>query len=224
MQSEAAIRHVPLWDLLKVFLKVGATGFGGAMAMLAMIQAEVVQKHHWVTPQEFSDGVTLGQVLPGPIAIDTAAYLGYKLHGWAGAILSVIAFVLPSFLLMLVLTLVYLQYGTLPHVAGAFKGIGAAVVALIVAASFRMGQNAIKDAWSAIILAASGIALAVFQVNIVLIIVVAGLAGFILYRNKPLGQAPGRGGRQVQPGAGAQGSPGQGQRAPEKPKQAEGGQ
>lgn len=203
MQHEAAVQRVPLWDLLWVFLKVGATGFGGAMPMLAMIQAEVVQKRHMVTPQEFSDGVTLGQVLPGPIAVDTVVYLGYKLHGWLGAVLSFIAFFLPSFLLMLVLTLLYLQYGTLPHVAGVFKGIGAAVVALIVAASFRMGQNAVKDVWAAVILAASGIALAVFQVNIVLIVVVAGLAGFLLYRNRPLEQ---------------------GQRAPEKPEQAEGGQ
>lgn len=202
IQDQVRRQSTSLWPLLRVFLKVGATGFGGAMPMLAMIQTEVVQKRRLVTPDEFSDGVTLGQVLPGPIAVDTVVYLGYKLHGWIGAILSFSAFFLPSFLLMLVLTLLYLQYGTLPHVAGVFKGIGAAVVGIILAASFNMGKNAVKDVWSAIILAASAIALAVFQVNIVLIVVVAGLAGFILYRNKPVREGPGPGGRQSKPGAG----------------------
>jgi hypothetical protein len=74
--------------------------------------------------------------------------LGYRLHGWPGAILSVIAFILPSFLLVLALTLAYLQYGSLPQVSGVSKGIGAAVVALVLATAYRMGMNAVKDRWS----------------------------------------------------------------------------
>jgi chromate transporter len=197
--------------MLTVFFRVGATGFGGAMAMLGVIQVEAVQKRHWVTPQVFADGVTLGQVLPGPIAVDTVAYLGYRLHGWPGAILSVIAFILPSFLLVLALTLAYLQYGSLPQVSGVFKGIGAAVVALVLAAAYRMGTNAVKDLWSALLLVGAAVALAVFQVNIVLIVVVAGLAGFLLYRNAPVPSSPGPG--RMGPGGGiGQGRPGAGGR------------
>jgi chromate transporter len=191
MRQENITERVPLLGLLWVFLKVGATGFGGAMPMIAMIQGEVVQKHHWVTPQEFSDAVTLGQITPGPVAVDTIVHLGYKLHGWTGAVLSVFVFVLPSFLLMLALTMLYLQYGQLPQVTGAFKGIGAAVVAIILAASYRMGRSAIRDVWSGLIVVAAGVALLVFSVNIVLIIVVAGVIGLWAYRNQPVGQPVG---------------------------------
>ncbi len=197
MPTEDGTQPAPLSGVLLVFLKIGATGFGGWMCTLGMMETELVQKRGWVSPQSLSDGITLAQVLPGPIAIDTVAYIGYRLHRWPGATLSVVAFVLPSFLMVLALTLLYLQYGSLPQMAGTLKGIGAAVVALVVATAYRMGRNALRDAWSAIILVGAAIAIGVFSVNIVVVIVAAGAAGFLLYRNGPApGEAGGRGARR----------------------------
>ncbi len=179
----AAMATPTLWQLALVFCKVGGTGFGGAMPMLAMIQSEVVAKRHWVNQDLFGEAVLLGQVLPGPVAIDAAAYIGYRLRGWPGAIVGTVAFILPSFLLMLALTVLYLQYGQLPQLAGALKGLGSAVVALVAMAAYRMGKPAVKDKQSLVILLGAMAAL-LLQVNIVLIIALAGLVGIGLYRSQ----------------------------------------
>jgi chromate transporter len=185
-ESEPVASSVALSDLARVFLKVGATGFGGAMPMLAMVQGEVVERRRWVSQEEFGEAAMLGQILPGPVAVDAVVYLGYHLRGWPGAIISFVAFILPSFLLMLGLTLLYLSYGQMPQLAGALKGLGAAVVALIATAAYRMGKPALKDWRSAALLVAALLALVILQANVVLVVLLAGLAGLLLYR----GQAP----------------------------------
>ena len=175
---------VELFDLARVFLKVGATGFGGAMPMLAMIQGEVVERRRWVSQEEFGEAAMVGQILPGPVAVDAVVYLGYYLRGWPGAIISFVALILPSFLLMIGLTALYLTYGQVPQLAGALKGLGAAVVALIAAAAYRMGKPALKDWRGAALLVAALLALLVFQANIVLVVLLAGLAGLLLFRGQ----------------------------------------
>lgn len=106
---------VSLAELAAVFVKVGATGFGGAMPMLAMIQEELVERRRWVSPEEFSEEVMVGQILPGPVVVDVTTQVGYRLRGWPGAVVSVISFILPSFVLMLALTILYLRYGEMPQ-------------------------------------------------------------------------------------------------------------
>ncbi len=171
-----------LWDLARVYLKVGATGFGGAMPMLAMIHTELVQKRRWVTQEEYDEAVMIGQILPGPIVVDAATYIGYRLRGWPGSIVSVVTFFLPSFLMMLALTLFYLQYGSAPQFGGIFRGIGAAVVALILSAAWRMGKPALKDVRSAALMAGALVGLLFFHMNVVLLVALAGAAGIALFR------------------------------------------
>ena len=180
-----------LWDLTRVFLKVGATGFGGAMPMLAMIHAEMVQKRGWVSQEEYDESVMVGQLLPGPVVVDAATYLGYRMRGWPGAAVAVTTFILPSFLMMLALTLIYLRYGEAPQLAGVFRGLGAAVVALILSAAWRMGKPALKDVRSAALMVGALVALLVFQTNVVLLVLLAGVAGIALFRKPsdfPMGQ------------------------------------
>ena len=196
MQAESASATVGLRDLGLVFLKVGATGFGGAMPMLALIHAEVVERRQWVSQGDFDEAVMLGQILPGPVAVDAVTHIGHHLRGWPGAIVSVAAFILPSFLLMLLLTVLYLTYGSVPQLAGALKGLGAAVVALIVAAGYRMGRPALRDWRAGMLLVAAMLALLVAQANVALIVVLAGLAGLVLYRGQ-LSSPPGAGNQRT---------------------------
>ena len=194
VNSELAPPRRSLWELTRVFLKVGTTGFGGAMPMLAMIHAEMVEKRRWVTQEEYDESVMVGQFLPGPVVVDAATYLGYRLRGWAGAAVACVTFILPSFLMMLALTLVYLRYGEAPQLTGVFRGLGAAVVALILSAAWRMGKPALKDARSAALMAGALVALLVFQVNVILLVVLAGAAGIALFRKPsdfPMGQKKG---------------------------------
>ncbi|MGI5835448.1 MAG: chromate transporter [Chloroflexota bacterium] len=179
-KSEAA--SVGLLEMAGVLLKVGSTGFGGAMPMLALLQTEYVQKRRWVSQEEFDEAVVVGQIMPGPIAVDAITHMGYRLRGWPGAIVSWVSFILPSFLLMLALTLLYVQYGGIPQVSGVLKGLGAAVVAVILSAAWRMGKPHLKDIRSAILMAAALLALLLLQVNVVLLVIMAGLAGLALFR------------------------------------------
>jgi chromate transporter len=181
-RSEEGTAPVGLLPLAGVLLKVGATGFGGAMPVLALVHTEYVQKRRWVSQEEFDEAVMVGQILPGPIAVDAITHMGYRLRGWPGAVVSILSFILPSFLLMLGLTLLYIQYGGIPQVSGVFKGLGAAVVAIILAAAWRMGRPHLRDPRSAALLVGAMLALLLLHVSVVLLVIAAGLAGIALFR------------------------------------------
>jgi chromate transporter len=192
--GEEAATRVGLLQLAGVLLKVGATGFGGAMPMLALVHTEYLEKRRWVTQEEFDEAVMVGQIMPGPIAVDAITHMGYKLRGWPGAIVSWVAFILPSFLLMVVLSMAYVQYGGVPQFVGLFKGLGAGVVAVIAAAAWRMGKPHLKDLRAACLMLAALLALLLLKANVVLLVLLAGLAGILLFRKPsdfPQGQKPG---------------------------------
>jgi chromate transporter len=180
-QAQPETRYT-LGRIFGVFVRIGMTGFGGAMALLAMVQEHAIERRKVATPDEFAEGVALGQLLPGPIVVDAVAYLGYRLRGFWGAIVAASALILPAFLLMLVLTPLYLRYGSVPQVSGAFRGIGGAVVAVIVAATWRMAQKSITDLKAATIAAVALIGLAFVKADAALIVLLAGAAGILLFR------------------------------------------
>jgi len=151
------------------------------MALLALVENEVITRRRWLTSEEFTEGVALAQSLPGPIAVDVIAYVGYKKRGILGAATSVIAILLPSFLMMLALTWIYLRYGHIPRLQGAFRGIGPAVVAVIIAASWRMGKSILKDARQIVLFFACLAALA-FHVDMILVMFATGAIGILIYQ------------------------------------------
>ncbi len=126
-------------QLFWVYIKIGIFGFGGGYAMLSLIQDEVVNKHQWVTAQEFTDIVAISQVTPGPIGINSATYVGYSITGniW-GAILATLAVVLPSFLLVLVISVSFKKFRRNKHIDAAFTGIRPASVGLIASAALLL--------------------------------------------------------------------------------------
>ena len=172
-----------LWTLATKFLRIGATGFGGPMALIGLMQHHLVENADGVNAEDFADGVALGQILPGPVAVDCATHLGYRLRGMVGAIVSTGAIVLPAFVLMLILTPLYFHYGHLPLMAGFFKGVGPAVVAVILAAAWRLGRQFVVDVGSAAIAVVVG-AGALLGVNPILLIVIAGLLGLLIRRDR----------------------------------------
>ena len=122
-----------LIEILWSFLKIGAFTFGGGYAMIPLIQHEVINNRRWIVEKEFVDLLTLAQAAPGPIALNTAVFVGYKLRGYIGAIAAVLGVVVPSFVIILFVAIFFSDMRRNVWVDAAFKGMRPAVVALIVA-------------------------------------------------------------------------------------------
>lgn len=173
-----------LTTLATHFLRMGATGFGGAMVLIGLMQRDLVEKEKVVTPELFGEGVAVGQILPGPVAVNCAGYLGFRLRGILGAVVTVTALILPPFLLMLVLTPLYLKHGTVPQVAGFFKGVAPAVVAVILATGWRMGSKFVANRAAAFIAVLVG-AGAVLKASPLLLVIGAGVLGMLFRWPRP---------------------------------------
>src|SRR5881296_2917704 len=113
------------------FLYLGTFGFGGPIALAGYMQRDLVEKRGWITKKDYVEGLALAQLAPGPLAAQLAIYLGWASGGVSGATMVGVAFVLPSFLMVLGISAAYLRFGGLPWMQGAFYGIGAAVIAVI---------------------------------------------------------------------------------------------
>jgi chromate transporter len=169
------------------FLRIGALGFGGPMALVAMMQEQLVQRHKEVSQDDFSTGLALGQVLPGPISVDCATYIGYRLRGFWGACVTTVGLLLPAFVLMMILTPMYLHYGTIPAIGGFFKGVAPAIIAVIFMAGLNLAKRFRFNVTSAAIAVLAGIGV-LMKVSPVLLIVLAGVAGMAL-RGESKGRA-----------------------------------
>ncbi|MGE5758689.1 MAG: chromate efflux transporter [Sideroxydans sp.] len=179
--------RVSLWTLFTLFLRIGSTAFGGFMALIAVVENHVVERRKWLTHEEMLDGVSLATVLPGPIAVNTIAYVGHRLRGLPGALVCAIGVILPAFLLMLALSAAYFAWGQIPAVGKMFMGFIPAVTAIIFVAALNMGRKTIKgmpEALIALIAAALMVWHGSFAVSLS-IIVGAGVAGWLIFREKP---------------------------------------
>jgi chromate transporter len=128
----------PLADIVKYFLHLGTFGFGGPIALAGYMQRDLVERRKWIEKQDYVEGLALAQLAPGPLAAQLAIYLGWVRGGVLGATLVGLAFVLPSFLMVLALSGLYVHFGGLPWMRGAFYGIGAAVIAIIARSAFKL--------------------------------------------------------------------------------------
>ena len=120
-------------DIFWSFLKIGAFTFGGGYAMIPLIQHEVIHRRRWIEERDFLDLLTLAQTAPGPIALNTAVFVGYKRRGYLGALSAILGVIVPSFLVILVVAIFFASIRDNAYVDAAFKGMRPAVVALIVA-------------------------------------------------------------------------------------------
>lgn len=170
-------------QLFWVYIKIGIFGFGGGYAMLSLIQDEVVDKYGWISTQEFTDIVAISQMTPGPIGINSATYIGYTATGsvW-GSVVATFAVCLPSFILVLLISYFFARFKNNRYVEAAFVGLRPATVGLIAAAALLlMNSENFIDYKSYLIFVASFLLVWKFKVHPMLMIVIAGVAGAILY-------------------------------------------
>ncbi len=130
-----------LWTIFISFLKIGAFTFGGGYAMIPLIEAEMIQKRSWLNREEFINLLIMAQSIPGPIALNTAVFVGYKTRGWKGAFAALLGVVIPSFVIILLIATVFTDFKDNHYVAAAFKGMRPAVVALIAAPLIGMSKG-----------------------------------------------------------------------------------
>lgn len=138
--EEIAPRYT-LHQLLLYFLKLGATGFGGPLALIGHMERDLVETRRWFSAKDFKQGFALSQLLPGPAATQLAIYLGFIHSGVLGATGVGAAFILPSFLMVVAIAAAYVRYGSLPWLHALFYGIGAAVMGIIVRSAYRLTRN-----------------------------------------------------------------------------------
>lgn len=178
-----------MWTLLQLFvsyLKIGFFGFGGGYAMLSLIHSEVVEHNAWLTNGEFSDIVAISQMTPGPIALNSATYIGYEVAGVWGSIVATVAVCLPALTLMMLITRFFLKLHDNIYVKSVVAGMKPVVVGMIMSAALLLilphsaeGRSFI-DGWSWAIFVVVLIASA-RKVNPILLIVCSGLAGVLIY-------------------------------------------
>ncbi|MFZ6874162.1 chromate transporter [Undibacterium sp. Di27W] len=135
-----------LWQMVLYMLRLGALGFGGPVALVAYMQRDLVEQRGWISPADYKEGLALAQLAPGPLAAQLGIYMGYVHYRIRGATLAGIAFVLPSFLMVVVLGWAYVSYGGLAWMQAVFYGVGAAVVGIIIMSTRKLTQKSIgKD-------------------------------------------------------------------------------
>lgn len=169
-------------QLFYSFLKIGFFGFGGGYAMLSLIQHEVVENHNWITEQQFTDIVAVSQMTPGPIAINSATYIGYSVTGsvW-GAVLATATVCLPPLTLMLLITRFYLVFRRNKYVVYVMQGLKPMIIGMIGAAAFLLMTPSNFPDWISILIFLAALAASVLKVNPIFLIILSALAGIIIY-------------------------------------------
>src|SRR5436309_6282320 len=173
--------EVSLTRFVGYFFRLGTFGFGGPIALAGHMQKDLVEERHWVSKQDYLEGLAFSQLSPGPLAAQLAIYLGWVRAGALGATLVGIAFILPSFLMALVLAALYVHFGSLPWIQGMFYGIGAAVIAIIVRSAIKLVRTTVGKDWLLwTIFAVLAITTAWTKSEIVWLFVLCGVIGILV--------------------------------------------
>ena len=136
-----------LRQLILYFLKLGTIGFGGPVALVSYMHRDLVEKRKWISDDDYKEGLALAQLAPGPLAAQLAIYLGYVHYRVFGATMAGLAFVLPSFFMVIALGYAYVKYGGLPWMQSVFYGIGAAVIGIIAISSYKLSRKSLGKDW-----------------------------------------------------------------------------
>jgi chromate transporter len=174
-----------LWQLMLYFLRLGALGFGGPVALVGFMRRDLVEERRWITDSDYKEGLALAQIAPGPLAAQLAIYLGFVHHKILGATVAGFAFVLPSFLMVVGLGMAYVSYGGLPWMQAVFYGVGAAVLGIMALGAHKLSTKSIgKDKLLWAIFAALAAVTVVTQSEIAWLFIASGLLVWIV-RRKP---------------------------------------
>lgn len=173
--------RTPLRELALYFLRLGSFGFGGPIALVGQMERELVAGKAWLTRDEMRDAIAVCQSLPGPLAIQVGIFIGYLRGGYWGGWLGGWAFILPNFIIVVVLAALYVAFGGLPWITSVFYGVSPAVIALIAHSNWRLAKLGMRDAFQWTIAAAAFVVTVALQAEVALTFIVAGLLGVAWY-------------------------------------------
>lgn len=170
-----------LVKLFLAFLKIGTFSFGGGYAMLPFIQKEIVEKNHWISMSEFSDIIGISQMTPGPVAINSATFVGYKVSGVIGSIMATVGVVTTSFILISIINKILDKFKESTIIKAALAGMRPILIALIIYAFIDLAKESYRDFKSIIITLIIGAILFTNKVHPILVIVIAAILGLLFY-------------------------------------------
>jgi len=173
-----------LFKLFSAFFKIGAFTIGGGYAMLPFIQKEVVENNKWLTTEEFMDILAIAEVTPGPVAVNTSTYVGYKVAGFKGAMFCTLGTILPSFTIILLIVRYFWVYRQNPMIEKVFLGIRPAVAALIFSAVYKLGRKMTFNMYMILGAFFTVLAAMYFNISPIIIIIVSAFGSIIYFRNK----------------------------------------
>lgn len=168
-----------------VFLKIGTFAFGGVYSMLAFFEKELVTKRRWITHDDYLESVAIGQMTPGAPIVNTGICIGYRLKKMRGALASTAGQIFTGTVIAILLSLFYMQVREHPILRPVMRGIGAAVVGLLLSIIFTMSRKTLKDYKTLLIAVAAFFLLTLFKLSPIVIILTAGVTGYILLRKNP---------------------------------------
>ncbi len=171
-------------QLFLIFLKIGAFTFGGGYAMIPLIQRETAERRSWVTRRDILDIIAVAESTPGPIAINSATFVGYQTAGVFGAFCATFGVVLPSFIIIYIIASFLRNFYEITAVKYAFFGIRAGVIALMLNSVIKMSKQVPKNIFSYIVAAISFILVAFFDISVLAVIILSGIAGIVLTLSK----------------------------------------
>jgi chromate transporter len=181
MERDESIPRVRIWDLVRYYLRLGALGFGGPVALCGQMEKELVAERKWLTKDEFRDGIAVCQSLPGPLAIQVGIYVSYLRGGFWGAWAGGWAFILPNFIIVSTLGALYVHFGGLSPVRAIFYGVSPAVIALILHSCYRLAKLGMEDLVQWVIAGACLVVTVALQAEVALLFIVSGIIGILYY-------------------------------------------
>ena len=181
MESPTPGSRIPILDLVRYFLRLGALGFGGPVALVGQMEKELVAERHWLTREEMREGIAICQSLPGPLAIQVGIFVAYLRGGFWGAWAGGWAFILPNFIIVASLGALYVHFGGLSPVTAIFYGVSPAVIALILHSCYRLAKLGMEDRVQWLIAAGCLIVTAVVQAEVALVFIISGAIGALYY-------------------------------------------
>ena len=171
-------------EMFIAFFKIGAFTFGGGYAMIPLIEEEVVNNKKWIEKNEFMDILVVSQSLPGALAVNCSIFLGYKIGGFLGAIMALLAVILPSFFIIIIIAAFFMQFRNNYYVNAAFKGITAAVPMLVLVGAISLGKGLNKNKTTIVTIILGLVGLIIFKLYPVVIIIMSAIYGTIFLRKR----------------------------------------
>ena len=168
-----------IFQVFAAFFKIGAFTFGGGYAMIPLIQKEAVEKHGWVSDDDILEIIAIAESTPGPIAINSATFVGYRAAGVLGSVFATLGVVLPSFVIILALSAVLQQFQEVAAVQYAFNGIRAGVLALLIKSLWTMYKKSPKGWPAYVVMAGSFVLTAIFDINVLFVIIGCAVFGLV---------------------------------------------